>query len=355
MLIRADVIMPIRNGKRFVVPALQSILADEALGTLIIVDDGSTDDWETDATPWLQSPSVIVLRQRPSGIAAALNRALGASTSTYVARMDADDISLPGRLAAQIRHLDKHPSLAAIGTQVEFISTGFQSSTHSSYPTGPDALHHDLFMRGRCSVSHSSVMLRRTAIMEAGGYRESYLHAEDYDLWLRLSESRAIANMETCFLRYRIHPEQVSQVQRIRQCFTRDLALLAARERVAGRPDPTMGWLFARDYAELQASPHHPVIQKLAIAYEAIDRFYNGGQDTLSVDAVRAIPSLARASYLGETRRMRYDLIKKAAAAAWKRGDIGDAFEAYFALAACRASDSKYFRKKPAFVAEGTS
>jgi GT2 family glycosyltransferase len=350
--LRADVVMPVRNGARFIVPALESILADEALATLIIVGDGSTDDWEHAAGALLRAPNVMVIRQKPSGVAAALNRGLAASTSTYVARMDADDISLPGRLRAQIMWMNAHPHIAAVGTQVTMIDARGDTGQESAYPTKPHELRHALYTRGRCAVSHPSVMLRRKAVLEVGGYRESFLHAEDYDLWLRLSESGAVANLTRCFLHYRIHAGQVSQLQRVRQSFTRDLALLAARERAAGRPDPTMGWLAAREYFELQAAEHHPVIRQLATAYEGIDRLFQDGHGTLPVEAVRVIPALARASYLGETRRQRYALIKKAGGAALKRGNLGDALEAYYALALCRAGDSKYFRKKPITVAE---
>lgn len=352
MTLRADVIMPIRNGARYVVPAIQSILADEALGTLIIIDDGSTDDWESAAGPLLRAPNVMVVRQRPSGVAAALNRGLATSTSTYVARMDADDISLPGRLRSQMMWMNAHPHIAALGTQVTMINARGDVGQESVYPIKPHELRHALYTRGRCAVSHPSVMLRRQAVLAIGAYRESFLHAEDYDLWLRLSETGAMANLTRSFLHYRIHAGQVSQLQKVRQSFTRDLALLAARERAAGRPDPTMGWLAARDYFELRAAEHHPVIRQLATAYEGIDRLFQDGHGTLPVDAVRVIPALARASYLGETRRQRYALMRRAGSAALKRGNIGDALEAYYALALCRAGDSKYFRKKPAATSD---
>ncbi|MBS0237977.1 MAG: glycosyltransferase [Proteobacteria bacterium] len=346
MTLRADVIMPIRNGARFIVPALKSILADQALGTLIIIDDGSTDDWESAATPYLKRGRTMVIKQPASGIAAALNRGLEASTSKYVARMDADDVSLPGRLESQIAWMERFPHIVAVGAQVVEIDTDGVLGKRSNYPTKPDQLRHELLERGRCAVCHPSVMLRRCDVIAAGGYRQSFLHAEDYDLWLRLSENGLVANLTRCFLRRRVHSGQISHLQRVRQSFTRDLALFAARERAGRRPDPTAPWVKPLSYLELQSSLHHPTIQKLATAYEAIDNFYTGRHASLSVGAVRAIPLLARQSYLGETRRIRYNLIRTAGNAALRRGNIGDALEAYMALARCRTADSKYFRKK---------
>lgn len=341
----ADVVMPIRNGARFIAPALQGIIADPKLGTLFIVDDGSTDNWEEAAGPYLRGAKrkIVILRQEPSGVAAALNRGLQESTATYVARMDADDISKPGRLEAQINWLEQNPHIAAVGTQVAFI--GGRGTPLSSYPTAPDALRRELFARGRCAISHPSVMMRRDKVLAIGGYRDSFLHAEDYDLWLRLAETDAVANLDLCLLEYRRHPGQVSEVHKVRQSFSRDLALLAARERAAGNPDPTASWTCAPRYEDLQAPWMHPVIQKLAVAYDAIDKARNGGHG-LSVGAVRAIPPLARAAYLGETRRVRYDLIKKAGVQALKRGLLIDALDAYCTLARCRTLDSKFFRKR---------
>lgn len=337
--------MPIRNGARFVVPAVKSILEDEALGTLIIVDDGSNDDWEARAAGLLKRDSVRIIRQPPAGIAAALNRGLTEATTRYVARMDADDVSLPGRLASQIKWLDHHPEIAAFGAQMLVITADDTAGRESNYPCRPEEVRHALFARGRCALCHPAVMLRREAVLAAGGYRTSFENAEDYDLWLRLSEKGAVANSHHTFIHYRVHPGQVSHQRKVRQSFARDLALFSARERAQGRADPTQDWLTPKSYAELQAPEFHPVIRKLAVAYEAIDGVWNGGRQVLTAEAVRAIPDLARASYLGETRRLRYDLIKKAGATALWRGNLGHALEAYYALAHCRTIDSKFFRK----------
>ncbi|CEJ87896.1 putative Glycosyl transferase family 2 [Hyphomicrobium sp. GJ21] len=272
MPLRADVIMPIRNGARFIAPALQSILADETLGTLIIIDDGSTDNWEYAAGGLLGAPNVMVLRQQPTGVAASLNRGLAASTSTYVARMDADDISLAGRLSAQIAYLDRHPHILAVGTQASFIDAAGRETGKSDYPCTPASLRHTLFSRGTCAVVHPSIMMRRKPIMEMGGYREAIAHAEDYDLWLRLSETNAVANMPDVHFKYRIHPDQVSQSTKLPQSFYRDLALFSARERAAGRADPAATWTMPPTRRDAQRHDH-PTCRDLGLAHEAIAQF----------------------------------------------------------------------------------
>ncbi|WP_414463385.1 glycosyltransferase [Hyphomicrobium sp. DY-1] len=344
MTLTADVIMPIRNAARFIVPALQSILAEPALGVLIIVDDGSTDDWQQVASPHLCGARTKIIRQSPSGIAAALNRGLAASTSVYAARMDADDISLPGRLSAQISWMDAHPHLAAAGTQVTTMSDDGTSAKRSAFPTTPGGLREELYTRGRCAIAHPSVILRRADVLAVGGYRESFTYAEDFDLWLRLSETGAVSNMDACLLHVRTHPHQVSRVHKVRQAFNRDLALLSARERAARRMDPATADIAALSYRELQSTTYHPVIRKLALAYEAIELLASGAHAPLPADAARVIPHLARDRYLGDARRIRYDLITRAGKDALRRGNLADAVTAYVTLARCRAHDSKYLR-----------
>lgn len=90
--------MPIRNGARFVVPAVKSILEDEALGTLII-DDGSNDDWETRAAGLLARDNVKIIRQPPAGIATAL-------TPVMAAMVPSPAWMFTGESAAPLRHTE---------------------------------------------------------------------------------------------------------------------------------------------------------------------------------------------------------------------------------------------------------
>lgn len=347
MSFTADVIMPIRNGARFIVPALQSILGDTALATLIIVDDGSTDNWEDLAAPHLAAHKgkTLILRQKASGVAAALNRGLKASTTPYVARMDADDVSLPGRLSAQISYLNQHPEIHAVGTQAAFINAEGHVTGATTHPCAPAPLRHMLLARARCTIVHPSIMMRRDSIIAAGGYRESIAHAEDYDLWLRLSETHAVSNMPDILLQYRIHPDQVSQSKKLTQSFYRDLALFSAREREAGRPDPAAEWSAPPSHLDALRHPN-PTCRNLGLAHDAIAAFHNNIRHPLAGTVIQAISELARQKYLGETRRFRYRIIKAAGTAALRNGNIPDAISAFYALARCRASDSKLFRPR---------
>ena len=112
-----SVLMPVYNAQRYVAEAVQSILT-QTMGDFefIIIDDGSTDDSTRILRDWAQRDSRIRLVSRPNtGLCVALNEGLAMANGRYIARMDADDISLPQRFALQLEYLKTHEKLVCIG------------------------------------------------------------------------------------------------------------------------------------------------------------------------------------------------------------------------------------------------
>ena len=102
--------------------------------------------------------------------------------------MDADDVARPERLARQVAFLDASPEVALVGAQVAFIdATGALTGERNHFPTAPKAVAAALATRG-CVIRHPTIVARKPALVAAGGYRGACERAEDYDLWLRLSE-----------------------------------------------------------------------------------------------------------------------------------------------------------------------
>lgn len=205
-----SVLMPVYNGERFLAEAVESILGQTfADFEFVIVDDGSTD-----ASPAIladyasRDPRIRVVAQANAGIVAALNRGLNECRSPLVARMDADDVSLPTRLEQQVAFLTDHPKVAAVGTAFRLISETGAAGPEVRPPAAHKAIKRGL-RYGNC-LGHPTVMMRREAILAVGGYREFLRHAEDYDLWTRVAERYELANLPACLLRYRVHAAQVS-------------------------------------------------------------------------------------------------------------------------------------------------
>ena len=135
---RLSVVMPMYNAARFVEAAIDSILA-QTMGDFIfyIVDDGSTDaSGDIAARKAATDRRIRLIRQSNQGIVASMNRMLGRVETPFVARMDADDISLPDRFALQLAHFDRTPTLGALGGQYVEIDNGGRRRSGSFPATG---------------------------------------------------------------------------------------------------------------------------------------------------------------------------------------------------------------------------
>lgn len=246
-----SVIMPARNASRFIDHAIDSIVG-QSLGDFefIIIDDGSTD-----ATPKMarhhaeNDARIIVVNCASRGLVAALQTGLHLAKGQFVARMDSDDIAERDRLQIQAMRLERDPALVAIGGQIQRIDDSGQYIGRGHYPVGRDACRRHLRTRGS-PFCHPAVMMRSQAIKAVGGYRDKYLYAEDYDLWLRLSEIGDIDNVADPVLSYRVHGTSTSFMHAQQQASATGLAVIAAIERsVGGSIDTTTD-----DWAGMTAS-----------------------------------------------------------------------------------------------------
>jgi GT2 family glycosyltransferase len=233
------VILPVRNSADYLPFALDSILSQTVPELdVLVIDDRSADDTARVAGAYQRRDSrVRVAAAEGSGLVDALNQGIATTTARLIARMDADDIALPERLERQRDYLRAHPEVAVVGTQVRFIGEdGRPSGKTSTLPASPADVQRTLMKF--CCIRHPSVMIRRSALEKAGGYRKQLPHAEDLDLWLRIAEHGELANMEEVLLEYRQHAAQVSQLRTWTQRLSRNLAVISAQERRAKRPDP---------------------------------------------------------------------------------------------------------------------
>ena len=236
-----SVVLPVYNGEDTLLAAIESIRAQTFTDwELLVLDDGSSDQsLEVAESAASADDRVKSIPLNHSGLINTLNHGLELAAAELVARMDADDISLPLRLEKQVAFLRDHPQVAVLGgAAVTFDSHG-EIRQKICHPTeSPDVA---AAMEKNSSLVHPSVMMRRDVVLSLGGYRKPFLAAEDYDLWLRVMEGRQIANLPDVILRYRIGGTQESVVQAEQQIISSLAARLCHRERLAGRPDPMEG------------------------------------------------------------------------------------------------------------------
>ena len=229
-----SIVLPVRDGSAFLTMAVESILGQTLTNfELIIVDDGSQDSTLAILDELAASDDRIrVLRQEPLGVAAALNTGLSAARAAIVARMDADDIAAPDRLARQLAALNMRPNVVAIGSACRVLDRDGKLLGYRSPPTQSDHIRRTL-VRGNCMI-HPTMMLRRDPVLRLGGYRSPFRFCEDFDLWLRLSEHYDLINLPEALLDDREHDRQVTWQNIEERAMTELAALVFASRRRAG-------------------------------------------------------------------------------------------------------------------------
>jgi glycosyltransferase involved in cell wall biosynthesis len=150
----------------------------------------------------LIDPRILVLRQENQGTATAANFGLTYCDTPFVARMDADDISMPQRLEKQLAYMKRHPDVGIVGAQVAPIG---QAGVGKSLLL--PLRHNEVFaslMNGRHGLAHSAIMIRTEVLQRLGGYW-SYRLIDDWDMMLRVGEVSQLANLNEVLLHYRVH------------------------------------------------------------------------------------------------------------------------------------------------------
>jgi len=237
--VKVSVLMPVYNGQQFVADAIESILAQTMPDfEFIIVDDGSQDSsWSI-----IQSYEDKRIRayQRPhQGIVSALKFGISVAQSDWIARMDADDISLPDRFERQLAAVWGDDEVVVLGgANIAINKNGKRLGMTKVSEAHEEILENVLYGRGY-GIDHSSVFMRTEALHKIGGYRARFLCSEDIDLWLRMSEVGTLRSLPEVINLNRLHSENISLSD---SGCTQVLNALAARvcyfKRKAGKDDP---------------------------------------------------------------------------------------------------------------------
>jgi glycosyltransferase involved in cell wall biosynthesis len=216
--VRFSVVIPCYNAARYLTPTLNSALAQEGVELeVIVVDDGSTDD--SPLVVERDFPSVRLIRQANAGVSAARNAGVAAARHEWVAFLDADDLWLPGKLAAQRTMLLQHRDCRLCYTAWEV--------WESEAPVPPAAWLRELEARGAqsdgpsgdiypelleaCHVWTSTVVAQRSLIQEIGGFEVGRAVGEDYGLWLAASRHTAILRVPKPLALYRHHSSNTTR------------------------------------------------------------------------------------------------------------------------------------------------
>lgn len=202
--------MPCYNAAPYIAKAIDSILNQTYRDfEFIIIDDGSVDNTYEILTKYKGTRINIIKKEKNEGIVKALNLGVNLAKGEYIARMDADDISLPHRLEVQMKLIEKDPSIILLGGWCKEIDENGKVIKTHRYPASHEKLVENL-ISGRKFPPHASMIFRKDLMLKVKGYRERFRHSEDTDLWLRLIDQGKFACAPEVVLLLRKHKMNVS-------------------------------------------------------------------------------------------------------------------------------------------------
>ena len=205
-----SVLMSVYNGEPYLRQAIESIL-DQSFADFefIIVDDGSQDrTWDILREYAARDARIVLIQNEANiGLTRSLNKGLAQARGKYIARQDADDVSLPERLELQVRYLEKSPQVGVLGSWIQFIDEHGEAMGIRRLPVEPGLVKWSLLF-GNYLV-HTTVMFRRALVDQVGGYAPNTKYAQDYELWSRMYPRSKVVNLAQVLVHHREHAKSI--------------------------------------------------------------------------------------------------------------------------------------------------
>lgn len=207
---KVSVIIPTYNRASVLNRAIDSVLGQTFKDwELIIVDDGSTDE----TSELLQShshESLSIYRTSNQGVSAARNLGLQKAHGEWVAFLDSDDEWLPEKLAKQMAYAEAHPDILIVHGEEIWVRNGVRVNPMKKHQKRGGDIFGDAVKL--CCISPSTVLLKKSLLLDLGGFREDYPVCEDYDLWLKITCKHPVGFIEDFLIKkYGGHEDQLSR------------------------------------------------------------------------------------------------------------------------------------------------
>lgn len=205
--IELSVIMSVYNGKKYLKQSIESVLSQSFTNfEFIIVNDASTDNSLAIIKEYEDPRIRLINNETNMGLTKSLNIALKYAKGLYIARQDADDISLPERFSKQMNYLEKNPKIALLGTSAYDINKDGNIISEKIVLKSPT--FRDLIAAPR--FVHGSVIYKKNIVLQLGGYDENFKTAQDFELWLRIADKYEIGNLIEPLYKLRAHDESIT-------------------------------------------------------------------------------------------------------------------------------------------------
>jgi len=234
------VVLPMFNSQRHIRTAVESILSQSFQDfALLVIDDGSVDQ-SAEQVLSIRDKRIEIWRQTNQGLGSTINRGLKHAVDSripFLARMDSDDISLPRRLEVQISLLSELPAAAGCSSNCQYIRAEDGSIIGASTVASSPGLIKWEISHGLRGMIHGASIFRTEALAGIGGYRPKFQHAEDVDLFLRLSEWFELVNSSEYLYQIRLRSDSLSIKDARRNVHYQFFALECASRRRRGLPE----------------------------------------------------------------------------------------------------------------------
>lgn len=205
---KVTVLMSVYNGEKYLNEAIDSILGQTFKDfEFLIINDGSTDKAGEILESYNDPRIKIINNDKNIGLTKSLNKGLRLARGEYIARQDADDISMPERLEKEVEFLESHHNYAVVGTFAKIINENSKILYFLERPV-EDLKIRERFKKDNCII-HGSSMIRRACLLDMGFYNELMIRSQDYELWLRLSKKYCLANIPKYLYMWRKHDENI--------------------------------------------------------------------------------------------------------------------------------------------------
>lgn len=225
---KVTVLMSVYNGEKYLHDAIDSIL-DQTFKDFefLIINDGSRDRTAEILQSYHDPRIKIINNQKNLGLTKSLNIGIKRARGEYIARQDADDISLPERLERMVGFLDKNRDVGVLGSSYIEIDEPGKEFVTCLLATDDKEIRKKLLLGNHLGFE----IFRKTVIEEVGFYREEFRYAQDYDIALRIAEISKVANIREPLYKHRIGAQSITVAKKAKQDRYAELAKELARER----------------------------------------------------------------------------------------------------------------------------
>lgn len=225
---KITVLMPVYNAEKYLRAAIDSILNQTFKDfEFLIINDASTDNSKKIILSYDDKRIRYFENMKNLGRPKTSNKGLSLAKADYVARMDADDVSLPDRLKKQFEIMEKDNKVGLVASWIAIID---ENDNNKSYwrtdrkTNSPEEIFYRLFFEN--CLANSSVLFEKDIVLKIGGYNESFERAQDYELWSRLAKLTKIVKIRKIEVKYREYTQNTTSEVINQQCLNEQKVFL---------------------------------------------------------------------------------------------------------------------------------